>query len=264
MSWFRVDDKFHGHPKVKARSYGSRLVERNLWVEVDSGWRFHDWHEYQPTVEATDERRAALSATRSSAGRLGAAKRWQSPSDSNGKQIASAIVPCGKTVAGDGPVPIPSRPDPRDPPVVPVEAAVPTEPSTEAKRLPDPMGDRTIGEAWVEGIRLGAEVVIPVPYGGELIKLIALEGTLERLTGLVARCSRMQILGKEFGASERGKSLNVWRFSDWMSRRVPTSPTLTITEESDDYEDPNEMQPERLAERNRLAAELEAAIGAVH
>src|SRR6516164_7252339 len=96
MPWFKVDDSFYDHPKVKELSShavrlwlmagsrsarylldgwvdqafvntfanGSRsaraLVAANLWYEGhrdgEEGWYFHDWAEYQP-MRADVERR---------------------------------------------------------------------------------------------------------------------------------------------------------------------------------------------------------------
>jgi hypothetical protein len=95
MSWFKVDDNFWSHPKtfglshaavslwVRSGSYSGNhltdgvierhvlpllqgtgdhadeLVEAGLWIEIDEGWAFHDWHKYQPSkakVEAEREK----------------------------------------------------------------------------------------------------------------------------------------------------------------------------------------------------------------
>lgn len=85
--WFKVDDQLATHPKVvragnaamglwvRAGSWSARwltdgyvpadvlatfgatgrqaeLLDRaGLWVKDMDGWRFHDWHEFQPTAE---------------------------------------------------------------------------------------------------------------------------------------------------------------------------------------------------------------------
>jgi hypothetical protein len=97
MTWFAVDDKLHGHIKsrraraasmglwVLAGSYcadnltdgfvaadvpailvgkdgpklAARLVGAKLWHEVEGGWIFHDWSDYQPTAESVRANRAA-------------------------------------------------------------------------------------------------------------------------------------------------------------------------------------------------------------
>lgn len=88
MPWFKVDDKFHSHPKVMELTTGAvglwtlagswcadyltdgrikrgqlrrlggddeqaaELVKAGLWIEVDDGYQFRDWHDYQPTRES--------------------------------------------------------------------------------------------------------------------------------------------------------------------------------------------------------------------
>ena len=95
MTWFRVDDKFWGHPKAKAagnRAMGlwvlagswsssyltdgfvsrefvrehrngeqdaGRLVEVGLWHPVDGGWQFHDWEACNFTRTRVEARREA-------------------------------------------------------------------------------------------------------------------------------------------------------------------------------------------------------------
>jgi hypothetical protein len=94
MPWFKVDDGFWGHPKrlacplsaiglwVAAGSWSAQqltdghvprhvlavlggkpkdaaaLVTAGLWTATPDGWRFHDWHDMQPTRTATLTRRA--------------------------------------------------------------------------------------------------------------------------------------------------------------------------------------------------------------
>jgi hypothetical protein len=97
MPWFKVDDHFHSHPKVKkcglevvglwtvSGSYcmahltdgfveelfvrgwrrglkmAATLVEAGLWYEVtrdgEKGWQFHDWDKYQPTKKQVEAER---------------------------------------------------------------------------------------------------------------------------------------------------------------------------------------------------------------
>ena len=94
MAWFKVDDNFYDHPKVDDLSleavgvwllcgtYSARhltdglvptrraqrmgatetvigeLVDAGLWHEVDDGYQFHNWAEYQPTKGRVEEARA--------------------------------------------------------------------------------------------------------------------------------------------------------------------------------------------------------------
>jgi hypothetical protein len=95
MTWFKVDDTLGSHPKARAaglaamglwvvagawasqhltegfipdwyvkswpsgQKRAANLVESGLWIEVDSGYRFHQWEERQPTKEHVEAERAA-------------------------------------------------------------------------------------------------------------------------------------------------------------------------------------------------------------
>jgi len=109
MVWFKVDDSFYDHPKTeelsdsavalwtRAGSYCAKhltdgfithrkadrmcdnpataiteLVEAGLWEKDADGYRFHDWHEYQPTREEA----LATSKAKSLGGAVGNHRRW--------------------------------------------------------------------------------------------------------------------------------------------------------------------------------------------
>lgn len=95
MTWFKVDDTLGSHPKARAAGLAAMglwvvagawssqhltegfvpgwyvkswpsghkraadLVESGLWIEADSGYRFHQWEERQPTKEQVESERAA-------------------------------------------------------------------------------------------------------------------------------------------------------------------------------------------------------------
>lgn len=95
MAWFKVDDQLHSHPKARraglesmglwllagshcmsyltdgfveawfveswpdGRACAQRLVTHGLWLEVEGGWQFHDWAEFQPTRESVQADRDA-------------------------------------------------------------------------------------------------------------------------------------------------------------------------------------------------------------
>lgn len=96
MTWFKVDDSFHSHPKVLAAQpaalglwvvagawcsanltdgfvpdyaiprllpdagpLAEQLVTAGLWKRTKGGYRFHDWSDYNPRAEAVKEERAA-------------------------------------------------------------------------------------------------------------------------------------------------------------------------------------------------------------
>lgn len=117
MPWFKVDDKFHSHPKVmeltpsavglwtlagawcadyltdgfirkgQIRRLGGseeesqQLVDAGLWEPVEGGWQFRDWHEYQPTADSVKQGRD----DKSRGGRLSAHNRWHK---GKGKSVA--------------------------------------------------------------------------------------------------------------------------------------------------------------------------------
>lgn len=108
MSWGKVDDRLHSHPKWRRASKGARalwatalswcsdqangghipsdmlgfldgtraeadcLVRVGLWVVDDGGWAFHQWDERNPDASSA---RAAQDAKKEG-GRLGAHTRW--------------------------------------------------------------------------------------------------------------------------------------------------------------------------------------------
>jgi hypothetical protein len=104
MTWFKVDDAFHSHPKVlatdpaalglwvvagswssanltdgfvpdhvlprllpDAATLARALVTNGLWRKVRGGHQFHDWAAYQPTAKSVRETREK----RAAAGRIG-------------------------------------------------------------------------------------------------------------------------------------------------------------------------------------------------
>lgn len=90
------------------------LVNALLWDEVEGGYQFHDWLEFQPSGQEEKARRREISEKRKAAGQKGAAARWAKENDSkehgkdNGKNMANAFRDSGKTMA-------PTRPDPTRP-----------------------------------------------------------------------------------------------------------------------------------------------------
>src|SRR5699024_6485907 len=139
MAWFKVDDRLYSHPKwlatppsarglrVTAGSwvadheqdgviprhalglFGHRtrdaqaLVEAGLWREVEGGWKFNNWTEYQPTSAELSEKRAA----RAEAGRLGGLASGQSRREASASAKASPDASHGAKQKGT-----PTRPDP--------------------------------------------------------------------------------------------------------------------------------------------------------
>jgi len=141
MVWFKVDDGFHDHRKVRRLAkdklaaaglwtlcgswsddgfipdeiverfdprhrLARRLVDVGLWVESEHdgehGYRFHQWEEQNPTPEELEERRRK----RAAAGRIGginSGKQRRSKSEASASAVGSS-----KTE----PRPVPNRPEP--------------------------------------------------------------------------------------------------------------------------------------------------------
>jgi hypothetical protein len=138
MTWFKVDDKLHDHRKARAAGAAAmgvwvlagswaadnltdgfvpasllgrwgrprdatRLVEVGLWhadeQDGEKGWRFHEWHERQPSRA----QKLAEREVRAEAGRIGGKASGRSRRQANAKQSASQVVEP------------PTRPDPTRP-----------------------------------------------------------------------------------------------------------------------------------------------------
>ena len=144
MTWFKVDDKLHGHVKARragvaamglwalAGSYcadhrtngvvaaevvealagdegvalAARLVVVGLWVAGDTGWRFHDWADYQPQAVHSSERVAEVSRKRAEAGRKSGAARRANKPRTNDEQTANKPAFCSEQTCDKPPTPL--------------------------------------------------------------------------------------------------------------------------------------------------------------
>jgi len=127
MTWFKVDDSFHAHPKVLATdpaalglwvvagawssahltdgvvpdhalprllpdsaTLAQKLVAAGLWRRVRGGYKFHDWSAYQPSSSDVREMREK----RAAAGRIGglSSGRARSKRGSKTEALASRTV----------------------------------------------------------------------------------------------------------------------------------------------------------------------------
>lgn len=123
MTWFKVDDSFHAHPKVLATDADAlglwvvagawsgsnltdgfvpdhvlsrllpesdklarKLVTAGLWRRVRGGYQFHDWNAYQPS--SSDVR--AMREKRANAGRIGGLNSGKTRSKTGSKTEALA------------------------------------------------------------------------------------------------------------------------------------------------------------------------------
>jgi len=168
MTWFKIDDAFHSHPKTTATSLAalglwtvagtwsgdhltdgfvpdhmipllsrgaSQLAEelsaKGLWRRVRGGYRFHDWESYQPSRErVTKDRKAA--AERQAAYRDRLKKGRSEPSASRRDS------PVNHRVSDSAP----TRPDPLPPEervggAAAAPAATPPDRQPSVRRCPD-------------------------------------------------------------------------------------------------------------------------------
>lgn len=159
MSWAKLDDRFPDHPKVVGAGgdaawlhvcalcyaagqltdgfipesvvprlsdrrnpmrLAAKLIAVGLWEPSEGGYQIHDYLEWNPSAEMVRQKRAEVHETKSRAGKLGAAKRWQSPSQvdgsadgtSDGKPIAPSAIALPLTADSKTMAPSRSRPDP--------------------------------------------------------------------------------------------------------------------------------------------------------
>lgn len=125
MTWFRIDDGFHSHPKVLragnaalglwtrcgawsshyltdgwipaqiALDFGTKweancLVRAGLWVRERGGFRMHDFHDHNPTAAEVNERKALRAAAGRSGGIASGKSRSGSKRGSKPEANASA------------------------------------------------------------------------------------------------------------------------------------------------------------------------------
>jgi hypothetical protein len=151
MSWLKVDDGLSDHPKVIAAGgdaawlficglcyvarqltdgfipanvlgrlsdrknpakLAEKLVHVGLWERTDGGFRIHNYLKHNPTADEVRRRRAE----KSEAGKVAAAKRWQTDSRTHGSSHASGIATAMHPSHPIPTPPTPSSPDPKFPP----------------------------------------------------------------------------------------------------------------------------------------------------
>jgi hypothetical protein len=200
MSWAKVDDRLHAHIKAtrageamalwvlalswsvayltdgevpkdqparligpKGPRMAARLVEAGLWETTQSGYRFHDWFDYQPSASEVqskrDEAKTRMQRIRGLAGDVRANKARTNLEQNENFARSSGEVRDSFTTPVPVPVPVPEpREEKRDAsrltgerasapahvregsPAKPVEgAAKPAKPRAAATPLPDPV-----------------------------------------------------------------------------------------------------------------------------
>lgn len=79
------------YPMVRWRTNVERLLKAGLWERETTGFRIHDYHEFQPTPEEANERRRKRSEAGKKGGLASAATRTiQANGQANAKQSASS------------------------------------------------------------------------------------------------------------------------------------------------------------------------------
>jgi hypothetical protein len=104
------------YPMPKPARVAYRLVAVGLWERVEGGYVIHDYHTYQPSVEAQEKLRAARAESGRIGGQRSGATRRGDPPEANLKQVASDDEATdeanSKQVASSETKPVPSRPVP--------------------------------------------------------------------------------------------------------------------------------------------------------
>lgn len=86
------------------------LVMAGLWDEVEGGYRFHDWEDFQPSADEEREKREKVREARKLAGKKGAEARWnaRNADGKNGKRDSKPVASPSQT---DSKPIAPTRPD---------------------------------------------------------------------------------------------------------------------------------------------------------
>jgi hypothetical protein len=189
MPWIRLDDQFPDHPKViaagpmaawlyvcgigycnrlltdglipkgqvrkladvdEAMALAARLVEVGLWEEVESGYRIHDFLDYQPSAEQVKAERADNAKRQ---------HEWRERKKQERNTVTNTVTdgvsnaPRNAPVTGapypsqSHPVPIPSTsPDGEEPPIPPATDAPPAAPKAISRR--QEQGFDAFWQAW--------------------------------------------------------------------------------------------------------------------
>lgn len=108
----RIVERYTAGARRKTTVIAAELVQVGLWEPTDGGWLYHDFHDHNPSGEEVREKRSKVSAIRSAAGRKGAAKRWGTGSNGDGKRDGKPIANGTANAEANGsqsdnPVPVP-------------------------------------------------------------------------------------------------------------------------------------------------------------
>ncbi|MEW1813256.1 hypothetical protein AB0284_21445 [Pseudarthrobacter phenanthrenivorans] len=127
------------------------LVMAGLWDEVEGGYQFHDWSDFQPSADEERERREKIKEARKQAGKKGAAARWNA-SDTDGKNGKTIAKPSQTDSNPDGKPMAPTRPDHKRTSSSP--AAPPMEFDQFWAAYPRRVGKQAAIKAWAKAVKI--------------------------------------------------------------------------------------------------------------
>jgi hypothetical protein len=141
MTWFKVDDTFHSHPKVMATDpaalglwviagswcgsnltdgfvpdhvlprllpgaakLAKKLIAAELWDRTDGGYQFHDWRSFNPSAEKVKAERAATAERQ---------RRFRASRDAESNAVTNSVTNAVTPPLVTLPRPDPTRPDPK-------------------------------------------------------------------------------------------------------------------------------------------------------
>lgn len=155
MTWFKVDDSFHSHPKTMATELAAlglwvvagswsganltdgfipdhvilrlsagqagladALVSTGLWKRTKGGYRFHEWAEFQPSKSSVLEQREAWRKAKADQRKVKPRKPRSTGKVSNEDTTQDSYEDTGGTLGGVKPSrPVPSSSNEEEPPV---------------------------------------------------------------------------------------------------------------------------------------------------
>lgn len=231
MPWFKVDDSFWSHPKtlmlsdaavalwVRAGTYAAQhltdgfvaegvalrllaseraaadeLVDSALWVEVEGGWEFHEWHEYQPTREQVEDKRRADRERQRKRRRTDSGQYTGRES----RQVSQRDTQ--RESQGESRHPVPSRPDPTP---ITYSPSVDQSPSVTREQVTDRREEEEIDAdgfnpwAVIRAVEEHCGATITQVQAAELAAIIInrASGPVEHPTAFIKRCIEVDPIG---------------------------------------------------------------------
>jgi hypothetical protein len=218
------------------------LFVRFLELRDDGDYDIHDFLDWNRSAAEVRARQAERSQVRADAGRKGAAARWGTRGNGDGKPMANAMANDSQT---DGPLPLPIPRETEEFPIGgardharvesdPSETAAradctdrgraPEEPETSPPPAPssrDAMGDESLGGAWADALATALGHSVSTPRGGHLRHLVQLVADHIPATGRApsAHQTREAWVRNRAAkwASGKPEKITVFAFGDWLN-----------------------------------------------